>query len=206
MFEVLRRLCRRTEPKTRPEVKLIVGLGNPGPRYANNRHNVGFQCLDRLAQAHGLTFQRRENKALLARGQIAGVEVILAKPQTYVNLSGQAVERLARSYRVPLEDILVIYDDMDLPLGRIRLRPGGGAGGHKGVRSIIEHLGSRDFPRLRVGIGRPPGRMDPVDYVLGDFTPEERLVIEKAYERAIAAVECWLREGIVEAMNRYNHP
>jgi len=107
---------------------------------------------------------------------------------------------------VPLEDILVIYDDMDLPLGRIRLRPGGGAGGHKGVRSIIEHLGSRDFPRLRVGIGRPPGRMDPVDYVLGDFTPEERPVIEEAYERAIAAVECWLREGIVAAMNKYNRP
>jgi len=203
MIKALRRLWRKAEPG---EVKLIVGLGNPGPRYANNRHNVGFQCLDRLAQAHGLAFQRRENKALLARGQIAGVEVILAKPQTYVNLSGQAVERLARSYQVPLEDILVIYDDMDLPLGRIRLRPGGGAGGHKGVRSIIEHLGSRDFPRLRVGIGRPPGRMDPVDYVLGDFTPEERPVIEEVYERAIAAVECWLREGIVAAMNRYNRP
>ena len=203
MIRAFRRLWRKGEPST---VKLIVGLGNPGPRYANNRHNVGFQCLDRLAQAHGLAFQRRENKALLARGQIAGVEVILAKPQTYVNLSGQAVERLARSYQVPLEDILVIYDDMDLPLGRIRLRPGGGAGGHKGVRSIIEHLGSRDFPRLRVGIGRPPGRMDPVDYVLGDFTPEERPVIEEAYEGAIAAVECWLREGIVAAMNRYNRP
>jgi len=203
MIRALRRLWRKDEPG---EVKLIVGLGNPGPRYANNRHNVGFQCLDRLAQAHGLAFQRRENKALLARGKIAGVEVLLAKPQTYVNLSGQAVERLARSYQVPLEDILVIYDDMDLPLGKIRLRPRGGAGGHKGVRSIIEHLGSRDFPRLRVGIGRPPGRMDPVDYVLGDFTPEERPVIEEAYERAIAAVECWLREGIVEAMNRYNRP
>ena len=203
MIKALRRLWRKAEPG---EVKLIVGLGNPGPRYANNRHNVGFQCLDRLAQAHGLAFRKRENKVLLARGQIAGVEVILAKPQTYVNLSGQAVERLARSYQVPLEDILVIYDDMDLPLGRIRLRPGGGAGGHKGVRSIIEHLDSRDFPRLRVGIGRPPGRMDPVDYVLGDFTPEERPVIEEAYERAIAAVECWLREGIVAAMNKYNRP
>ena len=203
MIRAFRRLWRKGEPST---VKLIVGLGNPGPRYANNRHNVGFQCLDRLAQAHGLAFQRHENKALLARGKIAGVEVILAKPQTYVNLSGQAVERLAWSYQVPLEDILVIYDDMDLPLGRIRLRPGGGAGGHKGVRSIIEHLDSRDFPRLRVGIGRPPGRMDPVDYVLGDFTPEERPVIEEAYERAIAAVECWLREGIVAAMNRYNRP
>ena len=203
MIRAFRRLWRKGEPST---VKLIVGLGNPGPRYANNRHNVGFQCLDRLAQAHGLAFQKRENKALSARGQIAGVEVILAKPQTYVNLSGQAVERLAWSYQVPLEDILVIYDDMDLPLGRIRLRPGGGAGGHKGVRSIIEHLDSRDFPRLRVGIGRPPGRMDPVDYVLGDFTPEERPVIEEAYERAIAAVECWLREGIVAAMNKYNRP
>ena len=203
MIRAFRRLWRKGEPST---VKLIVGLGNPGPRYANNRHNVGFQCLDRLAQAYGLAFQRRENKALLARGKIAGVEVILAKPQTYVNLSGQAVERLAWSYQVPLEDILVIYDDMDLPLGRIRLRPGGGAGGHKGVRSIIEHLDSRDFPRLRVGIGRPPGRMDPVDYVLGDFTPEERPVIEEAYERAIAAVECWLREGIVAAMNKYNRP
>jgi len=184
--------------------KLIVGLGNPGSEYAGHRHNVGFRCLDRLARTHGLAFTRWEFRARLAQGEIRGVRVLLARPLTYMNLSGQAVGPLVRRYGIPLSDLLVIYDDMDLPLGTIRLRPGGGAGGHKGMRSIIEALGSQDFPRLRVGIGRPPAGEDPVDYVLSDFTPEEGAIMEEVYERVLAAVECWLTEGIGEAMGRYN--
>jgi PTH1 family peptidyl-tRNA hydrolase len=200
MMQTFRRLWRRHEPGTE---KLIVGLGNPGRKYANNRHNVGFQCLDRLAEAWGLSFSRRKHKALLAQGETAGLKVILAKPQTFMNLSGEAVERLARFYKVPPKDILVIYDDLDLPVGKIRLRPEGGSGGHKGMKSIIEHLGTNGFCRLRVGIGRPP-HGDPVDYVLGDFAPDERIAIDEARERAVSAVELWLAEGIVVAMNKYN--
>jgi PTH1 family peptidyl-tRNA hydrolase len=184
--------------------KLIVGLGNHGPEYVGHRHNVGFQCLDRLAEIHVLGFMRLESRARLAQGVIQGVGVLLVRPLTYMNLSGQAVGSLVRRYGIPLSALLVIYDDMDLPLGTIRLRPGGGAGGHKGMRSIINALGSQEFPRLRVGIGRPLGGEDAVDYVLSDFTLEERVVIEGVYERVLGAVECWLREGIVEAMGRYN--
>jgi PTH1 family peptidyl-tRNA hydrolase len=200
MMQVLKRLRRRGEPGL---ARLIVGLGNPGRKYAGNRHNIGFQCLDRLAEAWGLSFSRRKHKALLAQGEIAGLKVVLAKPQTFMNLSGDAVERLARFYRVSPESILVIHDDLDLPVGRIRVRPEGGAGGHKGMESIIEHLGTNGFPRLRVGIGRPTHN-DPVDYVLGDFGPDERIAINEAYERAVSAVELWLAEGIVAVMNRYN--
>ncbi len=185
-------------------LKLIVGLGNPGREYAAHRHNVGFQCLDRLARVHGLSFTKRQAKAVLAPGRIAGLPVILVKPMTYMNLSGRAVGRLARFYEVIPEDILVIYDDLDLSLGVIRLRAKGGSGGHKGMRSIVESLGTQGFPRLRVGIDRPPGKMDPVDYVLQDFSAEEETVIEEVYERVVAAVELCLAEGIVVAMNTYN--
>jgi PTH1 family peptidyl-tRNA hydrolase len=191
--------------------KLIVGLGNPGRKYAHNRHNVGFQCLDRLAQAHGLSFggrilsrtKGRRAKASLAPGKIADIEVVLAKPLTYMNLSGQAVKQLTHSYRLSLGDVLVIHDDLDLSLGTIRLRPEGGSGGHKGILSIIEALGSQSFPRLRVGIGRPPGN-DAVSYVLSDFTGDEQIVLENVYERVVAAVVLFLREGIEAAMNAYN--
>jgi PTH1 family peptidyl-tRNA hydrolase len=134
---------------------------------------------------------------------MAGLKVILAKPQTFVNVSGEAVGRLARFYKLSPENILVIYDDLDLSVGKIRLRPEGGSGGHRGMKSIIEHLGTHDFPRLRVGIGRP-SHGDPADYVLSDFTPDQRIAIEDAYERVISAVQLWLAEGIEGAMNRYN--
>ena len=200
-MQALKRLWRRGEPGI---AKLVVGLGNPGRKYAGSRHNVGFQCLDRLAEAWGLSFSRRKHKALLAQGEIAGLKVVLAKPQTFMNLSGQAVERLARFYRVPPESILVIHDDLDLPVGNIRLRPKGGSGGHKGMKSITERLGTQGFSRLRVGIDRPT-HGDPVDYVLDDFAPDELIAIEEAYERAVSAVELWLGEGVEAAMNRYNH-
>ena len=200
MTQVFSRLWRKGEPSI---ARLIVGLGNPGRKYAGNRHNVGFQCLDCLAEAWDLSFSWRKHKALLAQGEIAGLKVVLAKPLTFMNLSGDAVERIARFYKVPPESILVIYDDLDLPLGRIRLRPEGGSGGHKGMKSIIEHLGANGFPRLRVGIGRPT-QGDPVDYVLDDFTLDERITIDVVYEKAVSAVELWLTEGVVAAMNRYN--
>jgi len=201
MVSWLRLLRRRAQDE--PVEKLIVGLGNPGRKYAHNRHNVGFWCLDRLAQAHGLSFTRRRAKASLALGKIADVGVVLAKPLTYMNLSGQAVGQLVSFYKLPLEGILVICDDLDLPPGTIRLRPEGGSGGHKGMHSIIEALGSQAFPRLRVGIGRPPGN-DAVSYVLSDFTADEQIMLENVYKRVVAAVELFLREGVEAAMNAYN--
>lgn len=184
-------------------MKLIVGLGNPGPSYARNRHNVGFQCVERFIKRHGLVSERTMFKALVTAGQINSSKVLLARPLTFMNLSGQAVRPLLRWYRVALSDLLVVYDDLDLPLGGIRLRQRGGSGGHKGMRSIIEALGSEEFPRLRIGIGRPT-HGDPQDYVLSDFTLDESIVMEEAYERAVNAIELFITEGIVAAMNKCN--
>jgi PTH1 family peptidyl-tRNA hydrolase len=183
---------------------LIVGLGNPGPQYAANRHNVGFRCLDRLAGAHNLAFDKRQKRARVGLGTIYGRRIILAQPQTFMNESGRAVAPLARFYQVEMERLLVVYDDLDLSLGTVRLRPEGGTGGHKGMRSITEHLGSQSFSRLRLGIGRPPGRMDPAAYVLQDFSVEDQPLVEDMLERAVTAVETWLREGIEAAMSRHN--
>lgn len=183
---------------------LIVGLGNPGPKYAANRHNVGFRCVERLAAVHGLSFGRRQKRSRVASGSIRERRVILAQPRTFMNESGRAVAPLARFYRAPLERVLVVYDDLDLPLGAIRMRPVGGSGGHKGMRSIIERLGSRDFPRLRIGIDRPPGRMDPAVYVLRDFSAKEEPLLEDTLERAVAAIETWLCDGVEAAMSCYN--
>ena len=186
------------------EPYLIAGLGNPGPEYTANRHNVGFRCVERLAARHDLTFDKRRKRALVALGAVRGQRVILAKPQTFMNESGRAVAPLAHFYRVHLECLLVVYDDLDLPLGTVRLRPEGGSGGHKGMRSIIEHLSTQDFARLRIGIGRPPGRMDPAAYVLQDFLAEEETLLEETLEHAVAAIEAWMTEGIEAAMNRHN--
>jgi PTH1 family peptidyl-tRNA hydrolase len=183
---------------------LIVGLGNPGRRYAHNRHNVGFQCLDRIAQAHELTFDKRQKQAQLALGQIEGYAVVLLKPLSFMNESGVVVASVARFYKVPLERLLVIFDDLDLPLGAVRLRPKGGSGGHKGMQSIIARVGAQEFPRVRVGIGRPPGRMDPAAFVLRDFDEEERSTMVEVFDWLIRAVECWLTEGIEIAMTEFN--
>jgi len=183
---------------------IIVGLGNPGRQYAYNRHNVGFRCVDYLASVHGLSFSRRQKRARIAMGTVLGRSVILVKPRTYMNKSGGPVASVARYYRVPVDRLLVVYDDLDLPLGTTRMRPSGGSGGHRGVRSIINQLGNQAFPRLRIGIGRPPGRMDPADYVLQDFSDEEELILEPTLEQAAAAVETWLVDGVDEAMTRYN--
>lgn len=183
---------------------LIVGLGNPGPKYVANRHNVGFQCLDRLAAAHGLSFDKRQKKTRVALGVICGRRVVLAQPQTFMNDSGRSVVPLAQFYQIPPGRLLVIYDDLDLPLETLRMRPEGGSGGHKGMRSIIEQLGDQSFARLRLGIGRPPGQMDPAAYVLQDFSADEKLLIEETLGRAVTAIETWLTEGVEMAMSRHN--
>jgi len=182
---------------------LIVGLGNPGPEYANTRHNAGYQCVARFAERHGLRFSFYRFRACLAEGTVAGRHVIVARPLTFMNESGQAVAPLVRRYAVQLPDLLVVYDDMDLPLGKIRLRARGSSGGHKGLDSVQRHLGTTDVPRLRIGIGRPPYG-DPVDYVLSQWRPDELPLIESAYDRAVEAIDTFLQEGIVAAMNKFN--
>lgn len=186
------------------DLRIIVGLGNPGRRYARTRHNVGFQCVDALALAHGLTFSARQFRAELAHGRIGAARVLLVKPQTFMNLSGEAVAPLLGYYRRTPADLLVIYDDLDLPPGAIRIRPHGSAGGHKGMTSIIHHLKTSEFARLRVGIGRPAQGGDPVDYVLQPFSAAERALLETVYARVVEAVDCILSAGLTEAMNRFN--
>jgi peptidyl-tRNA hydrolase, PTH1 family len=185
------------------EVKLVVGLGNPGSRYAHTRHNVGFMVIDRLARKAGISLTKRQSNALTGIGSIGGQKVCLAKPQTYMNLSGDAVAGVARFYRVSPEDVIVVFDERDLPTGRVRVREKGSAGGHRGMDSIIGRLGTNEFPRVRIGIGRPTG-MDAVDHVLGSFSPEERPLMEEALSRAVEAVECALTEGVAAAMNGFN--
>jgi PTH1 family peptidyl-tRNA hydrolase len=186
------------------EFYLIVGLGNPGPKYAANRHNVGFLCLERLAAAHGLTFEKQQKKARVALGEIRGRRVVLAQPQTFMNDSGRSIAPLAQFYKVSSERLLVVYDDLDLPPETLRMRPEGGSGGHKGMRSIIEQLGDQNFARLRIGVGRPPGQMDPAAYVLQDFSADEVLLVEETLGRAVTAIETWLVEGVEMTMSRHN--
>jgi PTH1 family peptidyl-tRNA hydrolase len=184
---------------------LIVGLGNPGKEYVNTRHNVGFRCADALVQAHGLSYARRkQSKAKYADGTITSKRVLIAKPQTYMNLSGSSVQGLVNFYQIPPEQIIVIYDDLDLPPGTLRIRPKGGTGGHKGMTDIIQKLGTQDFPRIRFGIGRPPGRMDPAAFVLRPFDADEERVVKETVERVIKIIETWLTDGIDMAMNKYN--
>jgi peptidyl-tRNA hydrolase, PTH1 family len=189
---------------TRPSPLLIVGLGNPGRQYHANRHNVGFMVVEALAASLGTSFRRMQAKALVTEARLEGVRLILAKPQTYMNNAGQSVGSLARFFRLPAEQILVIYDDLDLPPGALRLRPAGGTGGHRGMGSIVEHLGLDDFPRLRFGIGRPPGAMDPADFVLQDFSRAEQDLAAAAVDRAVDCVRTFALEGIQAAMTRFN--
>ena len=182
---------------------LIVGLGNPGRKYRGNRHNIGFMAVDALAAAYKIESSKVQNKAIVGNGRIQSRAVILAKPQTYMNSSGDAVGPLARYYKVPPENVLVIYDELDLPFGTIRLREKGGTGGHNGMKSIINHLG-QDFPRVRLGIGRPPGQMPVPAYVLQDFGKDDLPLLDDVLAEAIRAIETYLREGIQLAMSRHN--
>lgn len=183
---------------------LLVGLGNPGPEYASTRHNVGFWVIDHVSRATGIKVGRRGFSSLWGQGRIDGVPVVLCKPQTYMNLSGRAVAPLASRLRLPPEAVWLIYDDLDLPPGRLRLRVGGGAGGHRGVRSVIDALGSQGFGRIRVGIGRPPHGGDPARYVLESPYGAERDILMDAAERAAQAALTVVRAGAEAAMNRFN--
>ena len=183
---------------------LVIGLGNPGKEHNLNRHNVGFMLLDQLAAELGLQFSRHQFSALVTDGHFEGQKLILAKPQTFMNLVGRSVGPLIRFYRISTSDLIVAYDDLDLPLGTIRLRPAGGSAGHKGMQSIFEQLGTEAFPRLRIGIGRPPGRMDPADYVLQDFSQEELQMLEVVLGEAVDGIRLFIREGIQAVMTHSN--
>jgi peptidyl-tRNA hydrolase, PTH1 family len=183
---------------------LILGLGNPGREYKENRHNFGFMLIDRLCVRLNARGMKLQSKAIVVTTHRNGTRLIFAKPQTYMNLSGQSVQGLLRFYKLPLERLLVAHDDLDLPFGVIRLRPGGGPGGQRGVASIIQQLGTEDFPRLRLGIDRPPGRMDPADYVLQDFASTQQSALSEILDRAADAALTFVDEGLDKAMNQYN--
>jgi PTH1 family peptidyl-tRNA hydrolase len=193
-------------------MKLVVGLGNPGFLYARNRHNIGFMCVSHLARLRGIRFDRKQGYARTGIGSIGPLRVVLARPQTYMNSSGDSVHRLVQLLKIIPADLTVIHDDLDLPLGKVRLRLGGGSGGHKGIESIIARLGTPDFYRVRVGIGRPeiaggsPEEKEEavIAYVLSDFTAEERKIIEKVQPEVSGAVVALLTEGLDAAMNKYN--
>ena len=192
------------EPQKREGPFLIAGLGNPGRKFEHNRHNVGFMLLNRLSEKLGEHFGKVESKALVAKAIFKGERVVLVKPQTFMNNSGAPVSSLVRFYKVPLDNLLVAYDDVDLPLGTLRLRPSGGSAGQKGMQSIIERLGTEEFPRLRMGTGRPPGRNDAADYVLQDFPSQETELVKETLDRAVEAVLIFIEFGIDRAMNTYN--
>jgi PTH1 family peptidyl-tRNA hydrolase len=191
-------------------MKLIVGLGNPGKTYAHNRHNIGFQCLNYFARLHSIRFDHRQCQARVGIGKVRGEKLLLARPGTFVNLSGNSVACLVHKHDIPLSDLLVIHDDLDLPLGKIRLRQSGSSGGHKGMNSIIAALGSEDFPRIRVGIGRPQADEQStsedaiVNYVLSDFSPQEEALIKPVIARVSEAIDYFLTQGIEAAMSKFN--
>jgi PTH1 family peptidyl-tRNA hydrolase len=191
-------------------MKLIVGLGNPGKAYAHNRHNVGFLCLNYFTRLHSIRFDHRQCQARVGIGEVRGEKVLLAKPGAFMNLSGKSVAGLVRKHNIPLSNFLVIYDDLDLPLGKIRLRQSGSSGGHKGMNSIISALGSEGFPRIRVGIGRPQAEKQSisegavVNYVLSDFSPQEEATIKPVIARVSEAIDCFLAQGMVAAMSKFN--
>ena len=190
--------------KTKPEW-IIVGLGNPGPAYTNTRHNVGFVAIDRLAEKLGVKIDRVKYSAYTATAALGGKTVLLMKPTTFMNLSGQAVRQAARFYAIEPEKVLVIFDDVSLAPGRIRVRADGSAGGHNGIKSIISELGSQAFPRVKIGVGeRPHPDYDLADWVLGKFSSEDRKKIDTAVEKACGAVEALIEKGVTEAANRYN--
>ena len=202
------RAIRETAPTSAIPLKMIVGLGNPGPEYACSRHNVGFQVIDLFAARHRLSFDKAQKRARVTQGPVTlagwSSRVLLAKPITYMNASGEAVGPLAKFYKVAPADILVVFDDLDLPVGRLRLRSDGGSSGQKGVKSIIQALGAEAFSRLRVGIGRPAGQMDPADYVLQPFSVVQEEEMAFVRMKAADAIEAWLAQGIDAAMNLFN--
>ena len=190
-------------PRQAP-TKVIVGLGNPGSHYASTRHNAGFWCVERLAVDHRISFSRRHRTTSIGEGKINGHVVVLAKPRTFMNHSGEAVAYLMARYKITANDLFVIYDDMSLSVGTLRVRPNGGGGGHKGVASIIDMIGTKDFPRLRIGIGHPKNDMDQVAYVLGTMPEDEKNKMDDAVTRASQVVSSIMEDGITVTMNQFN--
>ncbi len=183
---------------------LIIGLGNPGREYELTRHNIGFLTIDRLAERWDVNVNKYKSKALIGEYRNAHEKVVLVKPQTFMNLSGNAVRSVYQFYKLPIEQLLVIFDDLDLPFGSIRIRKSGGSSGQKGMKSIIEQLGTEEFPRIRVGIGRPPGKMNSVDFILNKFKSSENKELSIILDTCADAVECFIENGIDATMNRYN--
>ncbi len=193
-------------------MKLIVGLGNPGREYTGSPHNLGFMGVSHFARIHGIRFDKKQARARVGSGEVAGNKVIVARPHTYMNHSGQAVSRLLKKFNISLDDLVIIHDDLDLPLGKIRIRRGGSSGGHKGIESIITELGSWDFTRVRVGIGRSittpdsteVGDADVIAYLLSDLPPEDKRTISRVLPGVSEAILCLITEGVTAAMNKYN--
>ena len=190
--------------KIRSRPKILIGLGNPGEKYLSTRHNVGQWCIDRLGKRHSIEISKRSRFTMVGEGDISGHDIVLAKPRTFVNNSGQSIISLMAQYRVDLEDVLIISDEMDLPIGEVRLRARGGSGGHNGIKSIIEAVGTQEFARLRIGIGRPILASGEVAHVLGSMTEADKIRTEEALDKAGDAIEMLLSEGVVAAMNRFN--
>ena len=183
---------------------LLVCLGNPGKEYANTRHNIGFLAADALEKRTGVKFNKLKYRALTGEVTLGGQRVLVVKPQTYMNLSGEAVKLAGGFYKIPPERILVLYDDVSLPLGKLRIRASGSAGGHNGIKNIIAHLGTDAFPRIKVGVGAPQREDGLVDWVIGSFTASERKVVDAAIDRALDAAACVIEHGVSEAQNRFN--
>lgn len=204
LFELFKKIESEKIQEETGEVFLLVGLGNPGREYEKNRHNIGFMVIEEVIQDLGLTGKKVKCKAVISEGKYNGKKIITAKPQTYMNLSGEAVQCLVRFYKVEPNHMMVIHDDLDLPFGTIRIRPKGGAGGQKGIGSIIQRMGTQEFGRLRVGIGRPPGRMNAADYVLQDFSKNEKEELPFLLNQIKDAVRSFLETDLETAMNKYN--
>jgi PTH1 family peptidyl-tRNA hydrolase len=186
------------------ETFLIIGLGNPGRAYRETRHNIGFMLMDRVSSRLKMRFMRLQSRALIASTIFQERKIILAKPQTFMNLSGQSIQGLMHFYKLPLEKLLIAHDDLDLPVGTIRLRPDGRSAGQKGMMSAIERLGTDEFPRLRLGIGRPPGQMSAPDYVLQNFSAGDLTIINETLDRAVEAALLWVTDGLEKAMTKFN--
>ena len=184
---------------------IIAGLGNPTKEYEGTRHNVGFDVIDRLSERYNIDVTMEKHRALIGKGMIAGQKVILVKPQTYMNLSGEAVHEAVQFYKIPADHVLVIYDDVSLPVGKLRVRPTGSAGGHNGIKNIIAHLGTQEFPRIKIGTGAPSGGgAEMIDWVIGVPSQAERKVLVESFRRAIDAAECIIEHGCQKAMNDFN--